>query len=106
MPIAAPSDRRFRRAKVKPGRRRAARERVLKVARVLVLVGAVAAGGYQAVRWTRQSAVLSIGRIVVRGNNRLSTGEVLAVLSGLRGRSALWTDLEDWRVRLLNSPWV
>jgi cell division septal protein FtsQ len=31
---------------------------------------------------------------------------VLAVLSGLRGESLLWTDLDAWRRRLLASPWV
>ena len=47
-----------------------------------------------------------MNRIVVHGNERLSKGEVLAVLSGLRGESLLWTDLEAWRRRLLSSPWV
>jgi cell division protein FtsQ len=42
----------------------------------------------------------------VHGNRRLSRGEVLAVLSGLRGESLLWTDLDAWRTRLLASPWV
>jgi len=47
-----------------------------------------------------------VNRIVVHGNERLSKGEVLAVLSGLRGESLLWTDLDAWRRRLLSSPWV
>ena len=50
--------------------------------------------------------VLRIDRIVVRGNERLSDGEVLAVLSGLRGENLMWTDLDAWRRRLLASPWV
>src|SRR5204862_4428057 len=36
----------------------------------------------------------------------LSKGEVLAILSGLRGESLVWTDLDHWRKQLLASPWV
>src|SRR5471030_2258184 len=50
--------------------------------------------------------MLQVDRIVVRGNERLSKGEVLAVLNGLRGESVMWTDLDQWRRRLLASPWV
>jgi cell division septal protein FtsQ len=50
--------------------------------------------------------VLQVDRIVGRGNERLAEGDVLAVLSGLRGESLLWTDLDRWRRRLLASPWV
>jgi cell division protein FtsQ len=50
--------------------------------------------------------LLEVDRIVVHGNERLSKGEVMAVLSGLRGESLLWTDLDAWRRRLLASPWV
>jgi cell division septal protein FtsQ len=50
--------------------------------------------------------VLRVDRIVVRGNARLSRGEVLAVLNGLRGESLVWTDLDRWRKRLMASPWV
>ena len=50
--------------------------------------------------------MLQVDRIVVRGNERLSRGEILAVLNGLRGESLVWTDLDRWRRRLLASPWV
>jgi cell division protein FtsQ len=50
--------------------------------------------------------VLQVQRIIVRGNERLSEGDLLAVLTGLRGESLLWTDLNAWRRRLLSSPWV
>jgi cell division protein FtsQ len=50
--------------------------------------------------------VLQIDRIDVTGNERLSKGEVMAVLTGLRGESLVWTDLDAWRSRLLASPWV
>jgi cell division protein FtsQ len=50
--------------------------------------------------------VLRVDKIAVVGNERLSTGDVLAVLNGLRGESVIWTDLNAWRRRLLASPWV
>src|SRR5207302_5415389 len=37
---------------------------------------------------------------------RLSNGEVIALLNGLKGERLLSTDLGKWRDRLLASPWV
>jgi cell division protein FtsQ len=105
--IAAPADRRFRRAHVKPARRR---RHWLALLRPLVRVAAVAVvAAYSLYRlsWIAAHAhVLQIDRVIVRGNERLSEGEVLAVLSGMRGESLVWTDLDAWRRRLLASPWV
>src|SRR4029079_16665855 len=53
-----------------------------------------------------ESQLLRFDGIVVHGTERLSQGEVLAVLSGLRGESLLGSDLDRWRQRLLASPWV
>ena len=50
--------------------------------------------------------MLEIEKITVRGNQRLAKGEVLAILSGLRGENLVWTDLDLWRKRLMASPWV
>ena len=106
-PVAAPADRRFRRAHVKPSRRRSAWRAV---ARPMVRYGLVAAvlayGAYRATSVVAHARVLLVDRIVVRGNERLSRGEILAVLNGLRGESLVWTDLDRWRRRLLASPWV
>lgn len=105
--VAAPADRRFRRAHVKPARRRHV---WLALAKPLARCGAVAIvlwyGAYQGSRVVTDARMLQIDRIVVRGTERLSKGEVLAVLSGLRGESLIWTDLDGWRHRLLSSPWV
>jgi cell division protein FtsQ len=49
---------------------------------------------------------MRVEKIIVRGNERLSKGEVLAVLTGLRGENLMWTDLDHWRRRLMASPWV
>jgi cell division protein FtsQ len=106
-PVAAPSDRRFRRAHVKPARRRRAWHALVKPAMKYSLVGAlITYGCYRASSVVAHAHVLQIDRIIVRGNERLSRGEVLAVLSGLRGESLMWTDLDGWRRRLMASPWV
>jgi cell division protein FtsQ len=50
--------------------------------------------------------VLQVRRINVHGNVRLSSGEVRAIVDGLRGSSILAIDLPRYRRRLLESPWV
>lgn len=105
--VAAQTDRRFRRAHVKPARRkRTWRARV----RPLLIWGAVAAalaaGVFRTSVLAARAHVMQVEKVVVRGNERLSKGEVLAVLDGLRGENLLWVDLDRWRTRLLASPWV
>jgi cell division septal protein FtsQ len=106
-PVAAPADRRFRRAHVKPSRRpRTWQVRFRPAVKYGVVALLVAYGVYRGSSVVAHARVLQIDRIVVRGNERLSRGEVLAVLSGLQGESLVWADLDAWRRRLLASPWV
>lgn len=106
-PVAAPADRRFRRAHVKPSRRRRSWRGLVKPALTwLVLVGLLAFGVYRTTSIAAHAGALRIDRIAVRGNERLSKSEVLAILKGLRGQNLLLTDLDVWRSRLLASPWV
>jgi cell division protein FtsQ len=105
--VAAPADRRFRRAHVKPARRKRTWRALAWPAVRYGLVAAIASlAVYRGVQVSANAHLLEVNRIVVHGNERLSKGEVLAVLSGLRGESLLWTDLDAWRRRLLSSPWV
>jgi cell division septal protein FtsQ len=105
--VAAPADRRFRRAHVKPARRkRNWRALALPALRYGLALAVVAFAVYRTAYLSANAHLLQVDRIVVHGNERLSKGEVLAVLSGLRGESLLWTDLDAWRRRLLASPWV
>jgi cell division protein FtsQ len=101
------ADKRFRRAHVKPSRRRSGWRALVRPIVVGILVAIVAAAvvsrGALVVVQTR---VLNVDRIVVSGNERMSKGEVMAVLSGLRGESLLFTNLDAWRKRLMASPWV
>lgn len=106
-PVAAPADRRFRRVHTKPSRRRS-RWKVL--VRMLAIYGAVVMvgsyGAYLATAAVSRADLLRIDEVLVQGNHRMPSGEVLAILEGLRGEHILWTDLDAWRMHLLASPWV
>ncbi len=105
--IAAPADRRFRRAHVKPSRRRWHWRALVKPALVSgVLVAGLGYGVHRTSLMAARAHVLVVDRIVVRGNERLSKGELLAIVNGLRGESLVWTDLDTWRKRVMASPWV
>jgi cell division protein FtsQ len=99
--IAAPADKRFRRAHVSPARRRGWRPSRA----VLTAVIAVALV-YEATTFVFTANALSVSRITVDGNERMSRGEVLARLEGLEGPNMLTADLETWREKLKTAPWV
>jgi cell division septal protein FtsQ len=70
------------------------------------MVGIALYAGYRAIAVVTALEMFHVSEITVRGNHRLSTGEVLAMLDTLRGRSVFAVDLGEWRRALLNSPWV
>src|SRR5262249_25779394 len=49
---------------------------------------------------------LAVSHLVVRGNTRLSTGDVQTLLDGLSGQNILRVDFADYRRRLMDSPWI
>ena len=105
--VALPADRRFRRARAKPARRhRTLRGLVKPLVRYGLVAPLLLYGVYRGTNLVAKARVLQIDRIIVGGNERLSRGEVLAMLDGLRGESLVWTDLGAWRRRLMVSPWV
>lgn len=107
MPVMAPADRRFRRAQVKPSRQRKVLvERIARIARLVAAVVAVVAGIYYGAHAVAQAHTLQVQDIRIRGNQHLAKGEVLAILEGLRGEHILATDLNEWRQRLMGSPWI
>jgi cell division septal protein FtsQ len=106
MRVSAPADRRFRRAHVHPARKRSWLPPWRRLIPALVVCGVAGYLVYRASELLLAAEALMITRITVQGANRMSNGEVLAVLHGLRGRNMLTVDLEAWRKRLLASPWV
>ena len=107
MPIPAPADRRFRRAHVSPTRKRGRFEISWKrLAQGSVVVAFAVYAGYRGLHLVLSTGALTVTRITVSGNTKLSRGEVVSLLDGLTGRNMAFLDLEAWRRKLTASPWV
>jgi cell division protein FtsQ len=105
--VSAPTDKRFRRAHLSPARRRS---RLVFSRKQAAFVAASAALslllGYRLLAFVMSADALTVTRITVSGNTRLSRGEVLSLLDGLAGRNMLLVSLDQWRQKVLTSPWV
>jgi len=106
MPVAAPADKRFRRAHVSPAKRVTLRDAWPRLARLVVACALGVAAVYFVTERVLSAESLTITHITVSGNDRMSRGEVVALLDGLRGANMLTADLDSWRRKLLDSPWV
>ena len=107
MSVRAPTEKNFRRSKVKPVKKRAGSRwlsRRLLVAAVVAVLGLYVA--YRATNLVLTASVLQVSTIDVHGNAHLSAGEVQAIVAGLRGTNILTASLEQYRAQLLESPWV
>ena len=106
MPVAAPADKRFRRSHVHPAKRRKwlPSWRTAAIVAVVSVVGGYAVSRAAGLVLTTQA--LTITDIDVTGTHRMAPGEALALLDGLRGASMVTVDLETWRGKLLEAPWV
>jgi cell division protein FtsQ len=106
-PVAISADKRFHRAHVKPSRKRS---RLRTISVPLVKGGLIAAFIvlliYRGGAVLAEAPLLKIDHIVVSGNHRLATADVLSILGGLRGENIVLSDLDGWRERLVGSPWV
>jgi cell division protein FtsQ len=78
----------------------------IKAARAAVLLALGLYVVYRVTALVLNAQALTITRISVSGNSRMSRGEVVALLDGLRGTNMVTADLESWRQKLLRSPWV
>ncbi len=106
-PVAVSADKRFRRAHVKPGRKRNHwRALALPVARYAFIGAVIAYGMYGVSGIAAQAHALRIEKISIRGNERISRAEVAQALDGMIGESLVWTNLDHWREQLLKSPWI
>lgn len=107
MSVKAATEKNFRRARVKPGKRRGGKARISwRVTRIVVTVALVSYAMYRAFDLVLNAATLRVQHIAVKGNVRLSEGEVRTLAEGIRGTSILTADLTGFRQRLLESPWV
>jgi cell division protein FtsQ len=105
--VAAAHDKRFKRAQMRPSRKRTpASKYVWLAARAGILAVLLGYAAYQGVALIAAAPSLQIGHVSARGHERLSTGEVLALVAGLRGQNILAADLAHWQDKLLSSPWV
>ncbi len=107
MSVKASVEKNFRRARVKPAKRKGSRLRVSwRMVRAMACAVLVLYAGYRAFDLVVGASTLQVRRINVHGNVRLSVGEVQTLVKGLRGTSILTADLHAFRQRLLDSPWV
>jgi cell division protein FtsQ len=104
--VAAPTDRRFRRAHVKPARKRRWRDIARLVAIYTLVLTAIVVAAYRGGEVLARARVLQIDRLVVTGNRQVPAASVLEAVDGLRGQNLILTDLDVWRERLLRSPWL
>lgn len=107
MPVKAPAERNFRRAPAKVARRKKFRPHlswtvVRRVLSILLFVFGV----YQSIAFAFTTPLLRVNRISVHGNVRLTSGEVQTLVDDLRGTSILSVDLDAFRQRLVESPWI
>ena len=110
MRVKAPSEKNFRRSKTRPASRKAAvgvmRFVSWRIARYALAMVVVSYAGYRATTLVLHASALQVRRIAVHGNVRISSGEVQAIVEGLRGTSILTADLAGYRRRLMESPWI
>lgn len=105
-PVPPSVDKRFRRTEVKPVRRRTPQQRWWLVARVMGATMALALVGYLGATRVAGARLLAVSDYVIRGNHRLTQGEVEALVGDLRGTSLLQVRLDEIEAQLRGSPWV
>jgi cell division protein FtsQ len=107
MKVKAPTEKNFRRARSRPGRRRPLRSFFSwRAARIAATALVIVYAAYRSVELVAGSSLLQVRQIRVHGNVKLSIGEVHALMRGLQGSNILTTNLGRYRSRLLQSPWV
>jgi cell division protein FtsQ len=108
LPSAVPPalDKRFRRAEVKPARRRTPQARWRIAARVAGVIIILALVGYLGATRVLGARLLSVSDYVIRGTHRLTQGEVEALVGDLRGTNLLQVRLDEIEAQLRGSPWV
>lgn len=105
--VVAATDKRFKRAQVKPSRKKTTSSKYVWLGvRLFLVLLIVGYAGYRSVAMIAAASSLQVSHMTVRGHERLSTGEVLALVEGLRGQNILTVDLDEWQQKLQSSAWV
>jgi len=105
--VRAPADKRFRRAQVKPSGRRGWRAHPSwTVIRVAILGAVLSVGAFKGLSAALNMPQLRVQHVTIKGAEKLSIGEIEALVDGMRGDHILTANLEAYRARLMQSPWV
>ncbi len=103
---ASVADKRFRRSDVRPGRGRRLSQRMVRWAVTGLVLGGLAALGTLLATRLVGAELLAVDRVVVQGHRRLSVEALDTLRGSVRGESLLLVDLQEFRARALESPWV
>lgn len=107
MAVKAPSDKRFRRARVQPPRRKRSWRRVAApVARAAIAAAIVVYAAFRGVALVTAAPALDVATIRVEGARQLAAKDVIERVRGLHGENIVTVDLERWRTELLKWAWV
>jgi cell division protein FtsQ len=107
MPVRAPADKRFKRARVQPPRkRRSWQTSAFAIVKSVLFLFALAYATSRGVHLLTTAPGLRIERIALQGNRQLAARDIATLLRGLRGSNIMQADLDGWRTRLLRSPWI
>jgi cell division protein FtsQ len=104
--IQTQTDRRFRRAHVKPSRRRRASVETRRLAAGTIVFCGVSLAAFLLPSVLSSAGFLQVTTITIRGQQHVSPGEVFALIGQLRGQNILMADLEMHRQHLMTSTWV
>jgi cell division protein FtsQ len=103
--IAAPADRRFHRSGLRLEQRRVGRT-ILASVKWIAGIAVVVAAGFWITDVVLHARILAVQHVRVRGNVRLSAGDVQALVDDIRGENIFRVDFEPYRQRILDSPWI
>jgi cell division protein FtsQ len=103
--VSVRADRRFRRTDGRSDRHRWSGN-VLRVAIWAVPVIAILLIASYGAQLALSSSLLTVTRVVVAGNVRVSPAELQELTGGLRGQPILSANLERYRRQLIDSPWI
>jgi cell division septal protein FtsQ len=112
MPVRAPADKRFKRARVQPPRKkRSWRAWGVSAGKAVLFVVVLTYATSRSVSLLTASPALRVATVKVQGNRQLATRDIHRLLGsgskdGLRGSNILLADLDGWRARLMRSPWI